>query len=513
MAWIWGALMPHPPLVIPEVGQGREQEAALTLAGIKNLVANLVKSTSAESGTHSDGVPDYLLVLSPHQPYAPHALFMNAAPHLHGSMAPFRAPSVACSLTTPIDKLNALAVHLGRHGIATALGEAPDLTRDHGSLVPLVYLARSFPEQRLPPVIVASPIGLTPEKAYALGKALTLFEDGKRWALLASGDLSHRLTPEAPSGYNPAGRIFDEAVVHALKEGRPDPLMALPAKTLDGAGECGLRSVMVLLGLAGGPLEVFSYEGPFGVGYCTALWKPGTPHRQSAPSGAGQSPSGAGQQPPSGTAAAGTSAAPSASSPPTAAPEHHEALAPRRSNRGAQAYPELARHVVQRYLSGSRENAVHDAISDIGPDAPLWHEAAGCFVSIKTLRGDLRGCMGTIGPTQANLGREIMHNAITAATHDPRFPPMTKDELDGVVFSVDVLGPPEPVQGLDELDPEEWGVIVTKDGRRGLLLPALEGVTSVEQQLGIAAQKAGLPTWKGAEIQRFRVTRYKEGSP
>lgn len=499
MSWIWGALMPHPPIVVPEVGRGREKEAALTLAGLQRLLASLRALHGRGETTPPGGAPDCLLVLSPHQPYAPGALFMNSAPRLRGSLAPFQAPSVDCSLTTPTDKLNALTGHLGRHGIPVSLGEAPDLTRDHGSLVPLVYLAQSFPEKRLPPVIVASPIGLTPEKAYSLGKALSLFEDGHRWALLASGDLSHRLTPEAPSGYNPAGRIFDEAVVEALKQGRPAPLAALSPKTLDGAGECGLRSVMALLGLAGGPLEVFSYEGPFGVGYCTALWVPGGPRGHGAPSRNGAAPpETAGANP--GSSGEGV--------------EHKEGIGTRMFViRRAHAYPDLARHVVRRYLSGKGGADTHEAIPGLGADASLWHEAAGCFVSIKTRKGELRGCMGTIAPTQENLGREIMHNAIIAATQDPRFPPLGAEEMEDVVFSVDVLGVPEPVRDLSELNPEEWGVIVSKGGRRGLLLPALEGVTSVEQQLSIAAQKAGLPTWKGADIQRFGVTRYKERQP
>lgn len=166
-------------------------------------------------------------------------------------------------------------------------------------------------------------------------------------------------------------------------------------------------------------------------------------------------------------------------------------------------YPKLARQTVENFLAGEK-------LSDYPSSGELGSLRRACFVTIKTESGALRGCIGTIWPAQPNLGQEIMANAISAATRDPRFSPLTLAELPGVIFSVDVLSPPEPVSGLEQLDPAHWGVIVTRDGRRGLLLPDLEGVDTVEKQLTIAAGKAGLRGYEGAEIQRFSVTRFKE---
>jgi AmmeMemoRadiSam system protein A len=140
----------------------------------------------------------------------------------------------------------------------------------------------------------------------------------------------------------------------------------------------------------------------------------------------------------------------------------------------------------------------------------LWNLERACFVSIKTLRGDLRGCIGTILPTQPRLDLEIVSNAVAASTRDPRFPPMTASELEGVTFSVDVLSRPEFVSDRKELDPSVWGVIVSRGMLRGVLLPDLEGVDTVEQQLDIAARKAGIRRSEGFTIERFRVDRYKE---
>lgn len=264
MPWTWAALMPHPPIIVPEVGRGREQEAVTTLDGVRRLLEKL-------SALPRSGRPDCLLLLSPHQPYAKGGLFINNALEIRGGLERFGAPQVNFRLTTPALWSN-LAEAVQAAGLPVAAGAFENLTPDHGSIVPLYFLDRIF--DRMPPVILASPIGLDPAQALALGRALAGLETGgQHWALLASGDLSHRLTPEAPAGYNPEGRAFDKAVVDALAAGDPEGLIGdWPPTRLEAAGECGFRSVLTLLGLAGGPVEPLSYEGPFGVGYSNALW-------------------------------------------------------------------------------------------------------------------------------------------------------------------------------------------------------------------------------------------------
>lgn len=170
-------------------------------------------------------------------------------------------------------------------------------------------------------------------------------------------------------------------------------------------------------------------------------------------------------------------------------------------------YVKLARLSATRYLSGDRTPPEGTCVDS---DETIWKIERACFVSIKTLRGDLRGCIGTILPSYPSIDREIAENAVSASTRDPRFPPMRPDELDGVTFSVDVLTLPEPVADIGELDPKIWGVIVSKGYRRGVLLPDIEGVEGVRQQLEIAAGKAGIYDMGGVKIERFRVDRYKE---
>jgi hypothetical protein len=135
-------------------------------------------------------------------------------------------------------------------------------------------------------------------------------------------------------------------------------------------------------------------------------------------------------------------------------------------------------------------------------------EKAGVFVSLKK-HGELRGCIGTFQPTTDNIANEIIQNAVSAATQDPRFSPVTEDELGDIDYSVDVLSAPEKVAGKEDLDPGKYGVIVKSGELKGLLLPDLEGVDTVDKQVSIAAMKAGIAGSEDIELYRFEVKRYK----
>ncbi|MCD6452688.1 MAG: AmmeMemoRadiSam system protein B [Dehalococcoidales bacterium] len=139
---------------------------------------------------------------------------------------------------------------------------------------------------------------------------------------------------------------------------------------------------------------------------------------------------------------------------------------------------------------------------------PEMKEKAGVFVSIHKF-DELRGCIGTIEPVRDSVAEEIMANAVSAATRDPRFPPVTPDELNDLTYSVDVLTPPEPIGNKDQLDPRKYGAIVEAGLRKGLLLPDLEGVDTVDYQLDICRQKAGIMPDEPVKLYRFEVKRYK----
>ncbi|MDD5748973.1 MAG: AmmeMemoRadiSam system protein A [Actinomycetota bacterium] len=162
---------------------------------------------------------------------------------------------------------------------------------------------------------------------------------------------------------------------------------------------------------------------------------------------------------------------------------------------------ELARRVVESYVRGEDPPTLDDV-----PDE-LRKTRAGVFVTIKK-RGELRGCIGTIAPIQNSIAEEIRENAISSATRDPRFPPITPDELPELTYSVDVLEESEDIESIEELDPKIYGVIVSSGYRQGLLLPDLEGVDTPEQQVKIAMMKAGIYPGESFRLKRFRVTRH-----
>lgn len=163
---------------------------------------------------------------------------------------------------------------------------------------------------------------------------------------------------------------------------------------------------------------------------------------------------------------------------------------------------ELARETIDTYIKTGK---VVKAPSDLSDELK---GRAGVFVSIKKF-GELRGCIGTFEPTKKNIASEIIQNAISASTCDPRFPAVSKDELSDLTISVDILSSPEPISSADELDPKRYGVIVQSGWKRGLLLPDLEGVDTVEQQVLIAKRKAGIADGEQIDLYRFEVRRYK----
>ncbi|EFC91657.1 AMMECR1 domain protein [Dethiosulfovibrio peptidovorans DSM 11002] len=434
--WLWGCLTPHPPIIVDNIGEGRQMEAIDTIEAMEGLAKKL-----------SNNLPDAILILSPHS-FSFRGLTISTGSTYEGDMGGFGHPEISMNLDGNLEAVEELVSFLdGKIPIRTYHNKITPL--DHGAFVPFWFFRKRWTS--MPPVVLANPIGLTREEAYEMGKVLSTMTGKRSWGLVASGDLSHRLTPDAPAGYSPDGRILDERIVESLIKGKTDPVDRMNPETISRAGECGLRSAMALIGLIGAPMDVLSYEGPYGVGYCIAL--------------------GTVDKPKSGTT------------------KTHPAV-------------RLARSTLEYFLDG--KNRQTDETTNKELSLPR-----ACFVSLKK-RGQLRGCIGTLSPVRASLAKEIESNAIAAATSDPRFPPVTSKELKEITISVDILSEPERVTDKEQLNPRIYGVIVSKGSRRGVLLPDLEGVDSIDDQLSIAVAKAGLAYTDDLEIERFTVERHGE---
>ncbi|HEX8559211.1 MAG TPA: AmmeMemoRadiSam system protein A [Pyrinomonadaceae bacterium] len=195
----------------------------------------------------------------------------------------------------------------------------------------------------------------------------------------------------------------------------------------------------------------------------------------------------------------------SASPPASGAPDNSEAQA-YLSARDAGQIPALARAAVESFIL--ERGVIKPARAS---HTPLLTRPAACFVCIKTLGRQLRGCIGAVEPEQPSLAEEVINNAIKAATRDRRFKPVAADELPSLSYSVDVLGSLEPA-AFEDLDPSIFGVVVTNrtGSRRGLLLPALDGIRTADEQVGVAARKAGIPAGEPLKLYRFRTQRFGE---
>src|SRR5215813_812214 len=409
---VFAGIAPHPPIMVPEVGREALPQVRRSIDGMAELTERVIASGA-----------NTVILISPHAPLDVSAFVAYPGPSVFGDFSGFRAPSVQFEAPVDVELLEAIS--------DSALAndyEVIKLSRnqlDHGTAVPLYFLHRNG---WTGDVVALGYSFLANEDHLRFGQCIRRAVDalGTRVAFIASGDLSHRLKPEAPAGFNPVAHVFDEEVVDAIKSNSPEKIIHIDPELRRIAGECGYRSMLVALGAARDlpqACDVLSYECPFGVGYLVAQI---TKKIDDADARDRQ-------------------------------PDRRVFVTSDEDVTG------LARKSVETYVQTGTKVEVPEITS------ALLATRAACFVSLKTLAGELRGCIGTIEPTEDTLAEELIVNAINACTRDPRFPPVSPSELAGLVYSVDVLSPPEPAL-FEELDPLVYGVIVedSQGIRRGL---------------------------------------------
>ncbi|MDD2555960.1 MAG: AmmeMemoRadiSam system protein A [Syntrophaceticus sp.] len=454
---VCAGLSPHAAIIIPEVGGDELQKVKNTVVGMREWAAYIAEQE-----------PDVVVFITPHGVVTNRQMVYLRSPELYGDFSNFGAPEISFQAKNDLDLVQQIAAAAEQEDVEV-FGVDIDQwysylsgSLDHGITVPLYYLR----EAGVDAALAAFGMCFLPlQKLYEFGQAMgrVLEESPQRICLIASGDLSHRLIPGAPAGYSLRGKEFDLLVKDALEKMDVEKLLNISDDLVEDAGECGLRPIIMLLGALKGcevDSRIHSYEGPFGVGYMVASFQVTDQAEEQAEKG--------------GTGIAET------------------------------AHVQLARESLEHYLSTGKLMSTPD------PLPRGMKEGAGVFVSLKK-DGQLRGCIGTFAPVQENVASEIIHNAVAAGVEDPRFWPVQLEELSDIVFSVDVLTPFEKVDTKDELDPKRYGIIVkSKSGERtGLLLPDLEGVDSVDEQISIASQKAGIFAGEPLDIYRFEVIRYQ----
>lgn len=472
MADVMGVyLMPHPPVIIPEVGKGAEKRIKKTIDAL-NVCCEAIMEKA----------PKTIVFVTPHGHMLNDCLTVMLKERVEGNLSRFGAPMVSASFEIDTILSNEI-VHCANLRKIPCIGLDDELafeygisaSLDWGALVPLHFIFKKYRKFKL--VLVTVSI-LSNEVLYKFGMAVQEAIESKDSSfdsvVVCSGDLSHVLSVNGPYGYNPNGPLLDRKIIELVELGDVKGLLELDKDLVEEGKECGLKSLIIGMGTLEGYSfisRVLSYEGPFGVGYAVACFEP---KKKSSYRSVTRNLS------------------------------VQNTITICDSEESDDPYRALARKSLEHYLRTGKilKTDTQCLTSDV------MTKRAGVFVSIK--KGEkLRGCIGTISAVRKNVAEEIIYNAVSAGTEDTRFKPVEVNELEELVFSVDVLSEAFPVKTLGDLDAKRYGIIVKSGRRTGLLLPDIEGIDTPEEQLEIALGKAGIRPNESYTIECFEVERHK----
>lgn len=460
MGIIAAFMVPHPPLIVPDIGRGEERKIQKTINAYKK-VAERIRELE----------PETIVLMSPHQVMYADYFHISPGKGAKGDFGQFGIGQV--KMEAQYDQVfveNLCKLADARDLPAGTMGER-DRHLDHGTMVPLYFINQYWKQYKLVRIGLS---GFPLTKHYELGQCIKETAEvlGRKVVLIASGDLSHRLKAEGPYGFQAEGPVYDERIMDVMGRAAFGELFGFSEEFCEKAAECGHRSFTIMAGALDRTEVVperMSYEGPFGVGYgvCGYAVCGSNPARNFLDQYEQQ--------------------------------EKAHVLEQRQQE---DAYVQLARRTVEEYIRNRNKIEVPRGLPE-----EMYTRRAGVFVSIKE-EGRLRGCIGTIQAVHSSIAQEIIDNAVSASTRDPRFQPIEEDELDKLTISVDVLGDTEKISSTDELDVKRYGVVVSKGYKRGLLLPNLDGVDTVEEQVAIAKRKAGIGEREEVSLERFEVVRH-----
>ena len=464
-----GYMVPHPPLAIAEVGRGQEGQIQATLDAYDKVACDI-----------SDKHPDTVILSSPHSIMYADYFHISPGKTATGDMSRFGCPQVSFSAEYDTELVSLIERIAQSKGISAGTMGERDASLDHGTMVPLHFICRRYTDFKLIRIGLS---GLPLTEHYRMGMAIAEAVNalGRNAVYVASGDLSHKMKAEGPYGFAPEGPQYDERIMNDMGSADFAKILDYDEGFCDRAAECGHRSFVMMAGAFDGvavrPVRL-THEATFGVGYGICMFTPGESDEKRH-----------------------------------FLDKKREAAVKEMKKETASndPYVTLAIRSLKSYINNGIALNVTEAMEGLENDpaaGALTHDRAGAFVSIHK-HGQLRGCIGTFLPVTDCIASEIIRNAISASTEDPRFSPIRPDEIPDLEVNVDVLSTPEAIPDESFLDVKRYGVIVTRGSRRGLLLPDLEGVDDVVTQIAIAKQKAGIPQDADVELQRFEVVRHK----
>lgn len=451
-------MVPHPPLIIPQIGKGGENQIKKTTESYETVAKEI-----------SELKPDTIIISSPHTIMYGDYFHITNANKVSGDFSNFNASNISFEEEQDIELIEEIENISKKYNFPA--GRTKDTELDHGTMIPLYFIRKYYKEGK---IIVLGPSGLPLIDNYMMGIIIkeAVNNLNKKVVYIASGDLSHKLQPHGPYGFCNEGVEYDKKIMEVCSNANFNELLNFEESFLDKAAECGHRSFTIMAGTLDGlnvKAKYLSHEDITGVGYGIITFTPQNKNDNRY-----------------------------------FLDNYFNELEEKLNNKkqNEDPYVKLARLTIEEYITNKK---VLETPSNTPKE--LLNSQAGVFVSIHKF-GSLRGCIGTIMPTTNSIAQEIITNAISASTKDPRFPKIEKEELDYLEINVDVLGEPEDIDSEEQLNVKEYGVIVTSGMKRGLLLPDLDGVDTIEQQVSIAKKKAGIKD-EPYTLQRFKVTRHK----
>ncbi len=453
-------MVPHPPMIVPAVGCGSEKQITETTKAYEQAAKEIAALN-----------PETIIITSPHSVMYSDYFHISPGRRAKGSFSDFRAGQVGFAEEYDEDLVNEICRLAAEQQFpAGTLGER-DARLDHGTMVPLWFIRQKYDGFRIVRIGLS---GLSLIDHYQLGMIIKEAAEGagRRVVFVASGDLSHKLQTYGPYGFAPEGPEYDDRIMDVCSRAAFGELLKFDETFCEKAAECGHRSFVIMAGALDGmsvKAKVLSHQDVTGVGYGICTFYPEGEDKDRCFLDRYLA-------------------------------ETEEKLAERADN--SDEYVRLARKSLETYVRSRKTISVPGGLPE-----EMLKTRAGAFVSIHK-HGKLRGCIGTISPAEGNIAQEIIHNAISAATKDPRFDPVTEDELKWLEINVDVLGKPERISSVKELDVKRYGVIVSCGFKRGLLLPDLDGVDTPEQQVAIAMKKGGIRENDHYTLERFEVVRH-----
>jgi AmmeMemoRadiSam system protein A len=438
--------MCHAPIVVPDVAGNRARQCGETTRAMADVAARL-----------SAHAPDVVVIVSPHASRHAARWGICTQTPLQGNFGRFGADHIGVTMSGAPDAANRLAEQARELRLTTREVAGDEL--DHGALVPLYFMAKAGWSGAT--LLLAPPMpGTRTEERMGQAIAQAAEQAGERWVVLASGDMSHRLIPGAPSGYHPLAKEFDRTFKARIDAGDLRGACAIDGDLRQLAAEDVVDSCKVAaaaVGYRSHGHRTYAYEGPFGVGYLEAIL-----FEESAP----------------------------------------DARTGIFDTRPWPIILGIARHAIAAKITHS---AFRPAVL-----AKPWNAPQGVFVTLRDRNGELRGCIGHVEPMFGGLAEEVAACAAAAATQDTRFPRVAPKELPSIRIEVSLLSKPEPVSDITTLDPKRYGVVVSSGRARGVLLPDVAGVDTVEEQLRIAAAKGQLPASRAWVIERFEVQKCED---